>query len=428
MAEQVTRTLNMSGVWWIPEKYEDRKIGTLKWMPNQGCILKLADDSFKSQWDASQRLILGLNSERVPVTLVDCRDIGGIDIQGRGNVTSYGHSIAVRCALIGILQKEESDLALTDLYAGFAGLDEYVLNSYVDYDFTHDAEGNLDINRLTYSFPSYELVIVGETKVGLFVSWSTSRGLQLQHKLHISFPRGNLYRTEGVNYQLVHDVLPAFLSAMMGHQSFLTSLNSRVASVSVEVFDGRHRRMSWDGDSKSSDELVMGFKSTFALWSKILPTWATNYATISKLCKAYVRILSHDEDGFFNINELVHVYFGLEAYYKAKCNAKSGSLKKALEYTIHRIRSYFEGVENYITLAEEIDVNSVNHARQVLVHANEGKPDYQLVFQQLMFITRCVFLMEMEYPISQIQQDTQHWSLWQFFADRRQQEEADFSN
>ena len=47
MAEQVTRSLNMAGIWWLPDKYEDRMMGTLTWKPNVGCSLRLVDGSYE---------------------------------------------------------------------------------------------------------------------------------------------------------------------------------------------------------------------------------------------------------------------------------------------------------------------------------------------------------------------------------------------
>jgi len=99
-------------------------------------------------------------------------------------------------------------------------------------------------------------------------------------------------------------------------------------------------------------------------------------------------------------------------------------LAKALNYVICQIRSRFQNVEKYITAVESIDMNSLSHARQVLVHANEGDPDYALVYHQLIFVTRCVMLMEMEYPVSAVEKDTSHWELWHFLADRRKPKEA----
>ena len=129
--------------------------------------------------------------------------------------------------------------------------------------------------------------------------------------------------------------------------------------------------------------------------------------------------MSDGIDGFFEINNLVHLFFGLERYYKEKRNTKRASLWRALKYTICRIDSYFENIEEYISVADSIEIKYLNDARNTLVHSNEGESDYQLVYQQLMFITRSVLLMEMAYPAANVRQDTQHWDLWQFFAERR---------
>ena len=123
--------------------------------------------------------------------------------------------------------------------------------------------------------------------------------------------------------------------------------------------------------------------------------------------------------GFFEVNNLVHLFFGLERYYKEKRNKPRSSLWRALKYAICRIDRYFENIEEFISVADSIDIKPLNAARNTLVHSNEDEPDYQLVYQQLMFIMRCILLMEMEYPVANVQQETQHWGSWQFFAERR---------
>ena len=73
MAEQTARSLNMAGEWWQPDKYEDRMMGTLTWKPIVGCLLRLVDDSYEFKRESSPGIIVGLNSDQDPVTLVGCR-------------------------------------------------------------------------------------------------------------------------------------------------------------------------------------------------------------------------------------------------------------------------------------------------------------------------------------------------------------------
>ena len=130
--------------------------------------------------------------------------------------------------------------------------------------------------------------------------------------------------------------------------------------------------------------------------------------------------------GFSKLTTSYICFFGLERYYKEKRNAKHSTLWRALKFTICRIDCYFETIEKFIAVADSLDIGFLNDARNTLVHSNEGEPDYSLVYAQLIFITRCVLLrMEMNYPVTCVLQDTNHWSLWQFFAERRKQEEAD---
>lgn len=418
MAEHKTRCLNMAGTWWLPNT-DNEMLGTLRWTPNVGCILELVGDSHEFKWGDTLSIVWGLNSDQDPISLVGCRYVGGGTIKSRGNATSFGHRIAASYALVGGLFENEAEIALTDLYVGFAGLDEYVIERYYDFEPKQDADGRYKFGPITFSIPEYDSAKIDETRVGIFVSFSLGQQLQLQHKLHVVFPNRDGYSSDGDNYQLVHEMLPAFLSAMMGHKSFLTSNSSHIDNVSVEVFDGYHERISWDGNPKFRDRLVLGKEKTLALWPAILPAWVENYQAVSKLCSAYVKILSDGTDGFFEVNNLVHLFFGLERYYKEKRNKTHSSLWRALKYTICRIDSYFENIDTFIQVADSIDIGYLNDARNTLVHSNEGEPDYSLVFRQLMFITRCVLLMEMEYPVANIQQETQHWDLWQSFSKGR---------
>lgn len=419
MAEEVTRSLKMAGEWWLPEKYEGKKLGTLEWLPLQGCMLTLVDDSFDFNWELSAGVIVGLNTEQQPITLYGCSNAGGWNINHVGKVLSYGHNVRVDYALVGVLFESEADIALTDLYTGYAGLDEYVIEKYYKIERIQDSEGRDRFGPVTFSMPTYETAKVGEVDVSLYVGYSIPSGLQLQHKLHFAFPESNLYKSKGKNFDLVHEILPSFLSTMMGHQSFLTSLGSRIDKASIEVFDGYHERMSWDRQPQYRDRLVQGREKTLNLWPTILPVWVKNYQAIANLCSAYIKIMSDDSDGFFEVNNLVHLFFGLERYYKEKRNKPRSSLWRALKYAICRIDRYFENIEEFISVADSIDIKPLNAARNTLVHSNEDEPDYQLVYQQLMFITRCILLMEMEYPVANVLQETQHWSSWQFFAERR---------
>ena len=400
MAMYETRSLNMAGIWWMPDKYEDRLMGTLTWRPNDGCLLKLVDDSYEFKWESTPEIIVGLNSDQNPVTLLGCRHAGWAGSRSMGNVSSNSHWLHVDCALVGDYFQTEEEVSLTDLYVEYAGLDEYVIPRYFDFEDERLHDGRSRAKQIIFTNPEYEMAEIDEIEVGLYVGFSLDKDLILQHKLHFSFLEDDAYRSEGANFRLVHVVIPAFLSILMGHQSFLTSLTSRINKASVNIFDEYRERMYWDGNSKFRDRLVQGTEKELALWPALLPAWVENYQAVANLCSAYVKILSDDDDGFFNINNLVHVFFGLEAYHKSKRNPSEGSLKKALKYTICQIQSYFENVDVYMKVADSIDTSAFSHARQVLVHANEGEPDYQLAFQQLIFITRCVLLMEMEYPIS----------------------------
>lgn len=429
MVEQVTRSLNMAGVWWIPNKYEDRLMGTLQWKPNVGCELKLVDDSSDFKWDLSlsSGIIVGLNSEQQPVTLVGCRHGGGWNLKHIGRVLSFGHNVRVDSALVGVLLENEADFAITDLDIGYAGLDEYVIERYYEVGRPQESQGLSQFGPVTFSIPQYEVAKTGNADVELFVSFSLGSELRLQHKLHLSVPETNPYKSYGASLKLVHDIIPAFLAAMMGHQSFVTSLSCSTDRAIVEIFDGYHKRMTWDGNPDFTDRLVLGKEKTLAHWPRVLPAWVENYEAIADLCSAYVKILSDGTDGFFEVNNLVHLFFGLERYYKEKRNKSKSSTWRALKYAICRIDSYFESIEEYILVADSIDIGYLNNARNTLVHSNEDEPDYQLVYQQLMFVTRCVLLMEMEYPVANVRQETQHWSLWQFFAERRKKE-ADISD
>ena len=419
MAEQVTRSLNMSGVFWRPEDSGNTKMGTLQWIPYRGCILTLVDESDDFSWGKSPGIILGLNSERDPITLVECKYYGGKSLKITGNAFSVGHELAARCALVGRWFEKETEIVLSELYVEYAGIDNYVTATYYDFDTSHDAEGRLKFDRAIFSIPKFDASIINDVEIRLHVSLSFDKGIEPQHKLHVMFPESRAYKSEGGNYNLVHDVLPSILSALLGHESFVISLIGQMMEASVEIFDSSHGNMSWEGDSRFRDRLVNGGENTLRLWPKILSAWAENHSAVAQLCNAYIKLLTDGRDGFFDVNNLVHVFFGLEAYHKSKCNLNKGALGKALKYAIGQIKSYFQDVEKFSMIAKEIDTSALSHARQVLVHSNEGEPNYPLVFQQLMFITRSVLLMEMEYPVSQVRQDTQHWDLWHFFAERR---------
>ena len=420
MAEQVTRNLNMSGIWWLPDKYEERLMGTLKWRPNDGCVLKLVNDSYEFGWGDSHRLIVGLNFDQVPVTLLGCRYAGRAGSKSTGNVSSKSHWLHVDCALIGVYLETDEEVSLTDLYVGYAGLDEYVIPRYFDFEDERLHDGRYRAKQIIFTSPEYEMAKIDEIEVGLYVGLSVDKDLVPQHKLHFSFSEDDPYRSKGANLRLAHEVIPTFLSVLMGHQSFLTSLTSRINKVSVKIFDEYREQMSWDTNPRFQDRLVHGNEQTLSCWPEILPVWVENYDAIANLCSAYVKIMSDGTDGFFDVNNLVHVFFGIEAYYKAKCTLTSGSIKKALEYSICQIECYFADIERYIEEIGSIEGSKLNRARQILVHANEGNPDYALIYHQLLFITRCVLLMEMEYPVARVAGDTRHWSLWNFFAERRQ--------
>ena len=241
MGKETTRSLNMDGIWWMPNT-DNETLGTLRWIPNVGCVLELVEDSHEFSWGESPGIVWGLNSEQDPITLIGCRYAGGGTIKSRGNALSYGHRVATTFALISGHFENEADKVLKDLYARYAGLDQYVTERY--YERVQDSEGKYWPGSITFSIPKYEMAKTDDADVGLFVGYSLRNEIRLQHKLHISFPETNLYKSEGANLKLVHVILPAFLSAMMGHNSFLTALNSHIDVVPVEIFDGYHGSMS----------------------------------------------------------------------------------------------------------------------------------------------------------------------------------------
>ena len=146
MAKYMTRSLNMAGIWWMPNT-DNETLGTLRWIPNVGCVLELVEDSHKFSWGESPGIVWGLNSEQDPITLVGCRYAGGGTIKSSGNATSYGHRVAVRSALVGGLFEKEADAALTDLYAGYAGLNQYVTAQYYEIENQLDSEGKYTLGR-----------------------------------------------------------------------------------------------------------------------------------------------------------------------------------------------------------------------------------------------------------------------------------------
>lgn len=71
--------LKYAGVWWLPDKPEDRVSGTLRFTSDEGAILDLIG-SFKDIKDIDKvqraEFILGLSSDGKNITLYKCVETG----------------------------------------------------------------------------------------------------------------------------------------------------------------------------------------------------------------------------------------------------------------------------------------------------------------------------------------------------------------
>ena len=412
MPEEKTRELNMAGMWWVPENYDDRKMGTLRWIPLRGCLLELLDHTPEFYWGTSPQVICGWTTDKIPVTLLGCSHVHGWIRAHIGKHIGFRNNIWVDIALIGCLYEKGSDVPLEHLCASYAGLDKYVTQRYFEIGENQELRAGPTSGPITLELPIFDTANTSIGNVGLIVDAILESDIRLRHRLLISFDGPSQYRKYHNHLKLVHEILPAFLGTMMGHHSFLTDLGSTIDNTAVKIFEGRDDAVIWDGNSRFRDRLVLGNSRTLELWPVIIPAWIKNYDFVEKLCHAYIRIMSETKDGFFEVNNLVHIYFGLEAYCKAKCNSGNSSLKCALDYILPRIRERFGHADLFSRALQTIDKGCISHARQVLVHSNEGDPDFSLIYRQLVLITRCILLMEMEYPLDNVEEDTQHWSLW----------------
>ena len=386
-------------------------------------MLRLLNGSKQFDWDSYLDRILGFSSEQRAVTLIGCRHISSSFLMLSGNEESFAHTVSVESILVGGCFTSQSDVKLKNVYAGYAGLDQYVIESYYDFEGYFNSAGAIRRRSISVNIPTYNPASVDSVDIGVYVDVAPSKDLRMTHVIRFGFPEHRHYRKCNSNYDLVHTIVPSFLGVMMGHRSFVTYLRSDPApDISLDIFDHNPDRISLNGGPRPTDQMVIGCSSSLSRWYSLIPAWVDNFSTIEKLCAAYLKIMTDGADEFLEVNNLVHLFFALESYFKEKRNTKRSSLLGALKYTICRIDNYFENIEEYISVADSIDINCLNNARNTLVHSNEGDPDYPLVYQQLIFITRSVLLMEMQYPISRVWEDTQHWSLWQFFNERRQKE------
>lgn len=119
------KEFEMKGYWWLPEDPENKIQGTLKYQPNEGIHLETL--GFFGDIQSSIRpneydIILGVNLNNKPITLVNCFQTGpSFRFPGFQEGNYFSHLL-----LIGDHFCRSEDIRFKEVYARFTYIDEWI--------------------------------------------------------------------------------------------------------------------------------------------------------------------------------------------------------------------------------------------------------------------------------------------------------------
>ena len=312
------------GIWWLPEKPDNKVSSKLKFHPVEGLKLQLIG-SFKELKDLNTFLqpliILGITSNGKIITLYKCCESQSHMSMPRFLSTSFIASVA----FLGCHFEKEEEIRFDFLSLNYSHLEEWTGITGFQFKMETDSKNHLTKHKIIYSFPEKVEAKIGNLSISFDYNFTLGgdrlKEVNLKHTTFIKIkPSKSLHFND---YQDVCYHIQNFLSLAIGKAVFPITIKGKSERCSTKSQNGK------------------------AIYPDIFIYYATNslFETSSKIHPFDMLFTFRDISGKFE--NILKNWFEKAEMLKPVYDLYFGTLYNPRMYLQHQFLSMIQAVEAY---------------------------------------------------------------------------------
>ena len=312
------------GIWWLPEKPNNKVSGKLKFHPVEGLKLQLIG-SFKELKDFNTLLqpliILGITSNGKLITLYKC-----YESQFHMSMSGFlGSSFIASVAFLGCHFEKEEEIRFDSLSLNYSYLEEWTGITGFQFKIEPDSKNRLTKHEIIYSFPEKTEAKIGNLSISFDYNFTSGgdwlKEVNLKHTTFIKIkPSKSLHFND---YQDICYHIQNFLSLTIGKAIFPIIIKGKSERSSTKLQNGK------------------------AVYKDIFIYYATNslFETSSKIHPSDMLFTFSDISGKFE--NILKNWFEKAEMLKPVYDLYFGTLYNPRRYLQHQFLSMIQAVEAY---------------------------------------------------------------------------------
>jgi len=283
--------IEYKGVWWLPEKPDNKIPGTLTYASRERIKLELQgslSDKFDFMTAFQASVILGVSNSGEEITLVDCHAISG-QVSFLGNSPSSSTLVAISL-LIGAHFETEDDIRLETLLIHYFNLDEWVNMSGFNETFDESKSYTIKYERpkkIEFQTDEYEMAI----EIGWSISHHRKISTTISQKARLIINSKQLIELKKC-FTLIRK-FQDFFTLAIGKTTYPTEIIGLINRAQYEPIKIIYALPRWPSEAKELHSVEMLFtlptitdklSSLFNNWlnksDSLQPVYALYFATL----------------------------------------------------------------------------------------------------------------------------------------------------
>jgi len=460
------KPFSTNGIWWLPDKVQEKISGTLSFNPREGSELELIG-SFKDFRDfsdlANHEIILGITSKGQKVTLYKCLE-SNFNVSIPGFASSTYH---ISVVFIGHHFSKKEDIQFDCISVNYSNLEEWVRISGFEISMEFRDNKYLTKETVIYTFPEVIEADLGDFKISFNYSFNQSgdriRTINLEQTTFIEVKHHKARHFEDLLDTALYNI-QNFLCLAMGKPTFPLILRGTNSLLKEDIGEGKdkHKKIEIYYGIRNFPENIKALRTfdmcfTFAdikdKFNFYLKNWFKKSTHLQPIYDLYFGTLNNSS--MYLQHRFLSLAQALESYHRSVFDGKyvteddykvlyelftesipkdleidfKKSLKDKMKYLNEfslrkRIKHVMSEYKNLVTMiiddAEQQFIEDIVNTRNYLTHydkdlelkAKEGKELYNLT-EKIKYILEICFLREIgmsDESIKKIVSESQKYS------------------
>jgi len=319
------------GIWWLPEKPDNKVSGKLKFHPVEGLKLQLIG-SFKELKDLNTFLqpliILGITSNGKVITLYRC-----YESQSHMNVPGFlSSSFIASFAFLGCHFEKEEEIRFDFLSLNYSHLEEWTGITGFQENWKIDSKNHFKKYEVIYSFPEKVEAKIGNLSISFDYNFTWGgdklKEVKLRHTTFIKIkPNKSLHFN---NYQDVCYHIQNFLSLAIGKAVFPIIIKGQSKRCSAKLQNGKviykdifiyyATNSFFEASSKIYPNMLFTFRDISGKFESILKNWFEKAEMLKPVYDLYFGTLYNPR--MYLQHQFLSIIQAVEAYHRRKFEGK----------------------------------------------------------------------------------------------------------